>query len=168
MKDLVRLKRDYSAGDASGSRDDVSWEGYLALSVICVMSLGGSVMETMILAWPVVVALSLAGVLFIHLEMLYTWFSCTAHYVRKPWSCRLNIYVGLSILVFSAFLLCWIVFSLWYLSVIVWWKSFGVTKATVESSFIWAVLSGCSLQIFQDWPHNKFMLFMLTTTQHRK
>ncbi len=50
MKGLVRLKRDHSMGDASGGRDHISLEAYLALSVIWIMSLGGSVMETMILA----------------------------------------------------------------------------------------------------------------------
>ncbi len=50
MKGLVRLTRDRSLWDASGARDHISLEAYLALSVIWVMSLGGGVMETMILA----------------------------------------------------------------------------------------------------------------------
>lgn len=42
MKGLVRLMREHSDGAASGTRDRISLEAYLALSVIWIMSLGGN------------------------------------------------------------------------------------------------------------------------------
>lgn len=74
MKGLVRLKGDNSVGDASGSRDRISPEAYLTLSVIWIMSLGGSLMETVILDTGLTrgAAVSLVGILFIYLGMLCT------------------------------------------------------------------------------------------------
>lgn len=175
MKGLVSLKRAHLVGDASSSSGSPSWLGYLSLSlaVICLRR----EMETVTLMWPFAAVMTQVDYLdlepFHPIRANYTfsidtvWLSCHAFILicenpdRKTDAVLMKNKKKKKLLAFFSFDTGF--HALWYLSVIVWWKSCEVTKATVESRFILAVISACKTS--SSDLIIRFLVFMLTATE---
>lgn len=152
------------------------------------MSLGFGVMATMMLVWPLVrpwallacylhrwkcCLLASSAILFHrgHLTwrsvaqqcgmcLILDFYAKKSHedYIKFTFCVQFSKVWAFLLGGFSAVFLTAPDIYFFYLSIIVWWKSFEVTKATVESRFILAAfsicLAHCSLQILQQWPRN--------------
>lgn len=124
------------------------------------MSLCGSVMETMILAWPLVGLGPHVCTLITHLGTLFTCFLCRFCSIKSNYPCD-SVWVCVAPYFSWEGLFSHCLGHFFYSMVMichVLLREFGVTKATVESTYISAVLSihisDCRFQIIQQWPNN--------------